>query len=239
MPRSRTKEPERLRTYWYYSDEKIKSLASQIRPSGWRGALDRIQAIEASVPTVGGAKIETRPPQLEEEVLRLLPKVWKKLEKQNQVGTFDEPERFFYGELEFYFGAPYPEVDPPAFFLAGATDRTIIGLGGSLKHVRGYRGHEVAAAENAQKATMEPDVAAIIHDAEVRPPETPTENRAAEQSGRWASYVAGIHWNWEGRRADRLKFEVLAAKEGGQVESASPWPARQVIIGSPIFVAFT
>jgi hypothetical protein len=232
-------EQDRLREYWYYSDRKIKRLASQIRPPGWRRALDNISAFEVKALEVG-VGIETRPPELEAEVLRLLQRVIKKLDQQKAVGTFDDPKGFFYGQLEFYYGAPYTGVDPPAFFLAGATDRTVIGLGGSLEHVRSYRDRQVRAAENATMASMEPDIAAVIHDTELRTSDALAEDSAVIAAGTWATHVAGIYHNWDGQHADKLDFEVLAAREGKSTVSQPFWESpRQVVIGSPIFVAFT
>lgn len=231
-------EQARLREYIYYSDRKIESLAQQLRVSGWRRALDRIEEAGVGGPEATGAKVKTRLPE-PTPILQLLQRVWKQLEREKAVGAFDEPNRYLYGRLEFYY-APFDTVDPPVFFLAGATDRTIVGLGGSLKYVRGYRDQEVRAAQNAQRATMEPDVAAVIHASEAGSLDASVESSAVESASGWPTHVAGIYVSWERRKANKLEFEVLAVKEGQSTVAEPFWEApRHVLIGSPIFVAFT
>ena len=95
------------------------------------------RSARAGVPGAAEAHsgVKLREPE-HDPILQLLQSVWKKLDRQRAVGTFDEPKSFFYGQLEFYY-AEYQEkpLPSPVLFLAGATDRTVLGLGGSLKYV--------------------------------------------------------------------------------------------------------
>jgi hypothetical protein len=233
-------EPATLRTYIYYSDEKIRDLAQQLPlPSWWRRALGRVRGVGGTGPGGIGGKIDIGPPE-PEPILRTMQKVWRQLDLRREVGTFDEPKRYFYGRLGFYYGT-FDVVDPPVFFLVGATERTIVALGGSLKNVRGHRDREIRAAENAEKVTMEPDVAAVIHTASVTgPSDASMEPPSAPPTEDWAIHVAGIHRNWEGRKGSKMEFEVLARQEGlSSVSAPFADPPRSVMIGSPIFVAQT
>jgi hypothetical protein len=72
-------EQARLREYIYYSDRKIVSFAQQLRVSGWRRALDRIEEAGVGGPEATGAKVKTRPPE-PTPILQLLQRVWKQLE---------------------------------------------------------------------------------------------------------------------------------------------------------------
>ena len=231
-------EQATLRTYIYYSDDKIHDLAQQLPlPSWWRRAIGRVRGVGGSGPGGIGGKIDIGPPE-PEPILRTMQRVWRQLDQQQEIGTFDEPKRCFYGRLGFYYGA-FDVVDPPVFFLVGATDRTIVALGGSLKHVRGHRDREIRAAENAEKVTMEPDVAAVIHTASMT--DSLDESKATPSAAAtedWAIHVAGIHRNWEGRKGNKMEFEVLARQEGrSRVSAPFAESPRDVLIGSPIFVA--
>jgi hypothetical protein len=166
--------------------------------------------------------------------------VWRYLDEERLVGSFDEPRQFFYGQLEFYYG-DFDTVNPPVWFLVGATDQTIVALGGSKKHVRGFRDQDVRPAENAQSVTMEPDVATLIYTAEAGSSEAPINApTAATDQDLWATPVALIHSNWQFQKGKKMVFEVLARREGMSRVSGPPLESpKDVLIGSPIFVAQT
>jgi Family of unknown function (DUF7019) len=229
-----------MRSYIYYSPEKIEDLAQELpQASWWRRALGRIRALGGSGPGGIGANIAIGAPE-PQPILRTMQRVWQQLEQEQQVGTFDAPKRFFYGRLQFYYGA-FGNIDPPVFFLVGATDQTIVALGGSLKNVQGHRGQEIRAAENANKVTLEPDVATVVHTAFMtESADTSGESPATALIEGWDVHVVGMYQNWRGMSGSKMEFEVLARQDGRSSVSApyleSP---KEVLIGSPIFVAQT
>jgi hypothetical protein len=229
------------RTYIYYSDDKVRELDQQLPlPPWWRRALSRIRGGGATGPGGIGLNIDIGSPE-PEAILRSMQRIWRHLDAEGLVGTFDEPKTYFYGELEFYYGI-FDSVQPPVFFLVGATDRTIVGLGGSQKHVRGHRDHEIRAEENARNVTMEPDVATLIYTAsETDSPEAPMGIPSAMPGDdMWAIHLAGMYSNWQGWQGRKMKFEVLARQEGlSQLSPPFVESSRDVLIGSPIFVAQT
>jgi Family of unknown function (DUF7019)/TIR domain len=67
------------------------------------------------------------------------------LARSGHIGTIDEPKEYFSGALPMRWGPcvfPYfPELTPsPLVYFGGATQTTIVGLGGSAKHVIGEVG---------------------------------------------------------------------------------------------------
>jgi uncharacterized protein DUF7019 len=237
---SRDVDYTRVRTYVYYSNDKIADLEQQLPvPPWWRRALGRIRGAGVGVPGGPSASVNVGPPN-PEPILRTMQRVWRYLDSELKlVGTFDDSKEYFYGRLEFYYGI-FDSVNPPVFFLVGATNQTIVALGGSKKHVRGHRDQEIRAAENAQNVTMEPDVAKLIHTASAAGSSI-TMPAAAPGEDIWASYVAGMYSNWsfwEGRKA---VYEVLARKEAplSRVSPPTVEVSKEVLFGSPIFVAQT
>jgi hypothetical protein len=228
------------RTYIYYSDHKILEQKRQVPLSRRKRAKERLKDVqEAEVTVLGtGAKVGIGP-RASEPILRTMQEVWVDLADERRIGTFDEPSEYFYGKLVFYYGL-FRYIDPPVFFLVGATDQTIVALGGSRKYVRGHRGKEIPAAEDAEEVVMEPDVAALIYKAEAAasdrpsielPPPAPDEDIRAV-------YVAKIFRNWKHSKSAKMEYEVLARRE---LESSVSPPTVEaptnVLVGTPIFVA--
>ncbi|MFI1363922.1 DUF7019 family protein [Streptomyces griseochromogenes] len=230
-------ENNKIRTYIYYSDDKVNEIAQQLSaPSWWRKALRRISGVQGQIAGTGvGVDIERGEP---EPTLQTLQKVSDYLDQQREVGTFDDPGRYFHGQLRFYHGI-FDVVNPPVFFLLGSTGKTIVALGGSKKHVRGFRDQEVRAAENAQSVTMEPDVAELIHaaDGDDSTP-VPAGIPPTAQGDSWAIHVAGMYLNWQHSQRSNMEFEVLARREAySRVTAPFLDSPKDVLIGSPIFVA--
>ncbi len=223
------------RTYIYYSDDKILELRQQIPLSRWERATRRVTSVGATVLGTGG-NIGIGPPA-SEPILRTMQAVWIDPFDGGLIGSFDEPEQFFYGELVFYHGF-FDMVDPPVFFLVGATDRTIVGLGGSKRHVRGFRGREIPVADDAQAVVMEPDVATLIYNSEAGSQRSTENLTAVPGVDSRALQVANLYENWQFREGKMAKFEILARQE--LLSPLSPpnvEPPKNVLIGSPIFVA--
>jgi hypothetical protein len=225
------------RTYIYYSDEKILALKDEVPPPRWTRALGRVNKIGATVLGSGG-EISIGPPS-SEPILQTLQAVWVDLADEGEIGTFDDPaKRYFYGTLTFYYGL-FKLVDPPVFFLVGATDKTIVALGGAWKHVRGFRGRDEIPIpdEGAQPVVVEPDVATVLYESSGA--STEIEALTGNDDIR-AIHVAGLYHNWKFWKGKKLEFEVLARKElRSSVSPPSIESPTDVLIGSPVFVALT
>jgi hypothetical protein len=224
------------RTYIYYSDDKILDLRRQIPPSRWESVKQRLSGVEVTVLGSGG-KISMVPPG-EDTIFSSLQRVWVDLDEQGWIGSFDEPNKFVYGQLVFYYGI-FSMFNPPLFVLAGATDQTIVVLGGSQEHVRSQRGRKIRVAADAVPVVMEPEVATELYASEAALAGMPTESLTAgpDEDPR-AGYSAKLYrdWNWRG---NKMEYEVLARIE---LRSSDPWPPsvespKNVLVGSPLFVA--
>ena len=222
------------RTYIYYSDDKILDLRQQIPLGRWEKVKQRLGGVEVTV-LGSGAKISMVPPG-EDTILSSLQRVWADLDDQGRIGTFDGPREFVYGKLVFYYGV-FDMFDPPLFILAGATDSTIIVLGGQKIHVRGFRDREIRVAPDAVPIVMEPEVGTVLYASMF---EARTENlTAAPDEDVRAGYAAKMYsdWNWRG---NKMEFEVFARIE---LRSRASPPfvesPKNVLVGSPVFVAQT
>src|SRR5713226_8417542 len=193
-----------VRNYIYYSDAKIGELAQQLPVPWWQRALNRVSGFGASVAGTGAnLNLRDSPP---EPVLSTLQKVWRYLEAEGVIGTFDEPKQYVYGKLVFYYGT---FDNPPVFFLVGSTERTIVALGGSKKHVRGQRDQQIRASENTHNVTMEPEVATLLYAAsEIGSSREPIAIPTADTPPSWAIYVANMYKNWQFWEGRTMEFEV-------------------------------
>ena len=141
-----------IRRYIYYSDDKIHELDQQLPEAKW---WHRTQGGGATVLGTG-ANIDFGP-QETKPVLRTMQKVWRYLERMQQVGSFDEPRQYFYGRLAFYLEF-FDSVNPQLFFLIGDTGQTVVALGGQKKHVRGFRGQQSRQRAGAPSIVIETDL---------------------------------------------------------------------------------
>lgn len=74
----------------------------------------------------------------------MLKTVIEEIEASGQVGTVDEPNEYIKGTLPGYWGGiddwGRPSGEAPLVYFGGFTERTVFGLGGSMKHVIGMAG---------------------------------------------------------------------------------------------------
>jgi hypothetical protein len=125
-----------FRYYVYISDSKIDMLCQQIDPG-----LGRKRTSEVKLNVVGlGGQRRTEIPAGGERIVRLS-RVIRHLEEYGDVGSIDVPGQYFRGLLPLQWG-PFGEVESSLVYFGGHTERTILGLGGSGKHVLGWSGGE-------------------------------------------------------------------------------------------------
>lgn len=121
-----------FRYYLYVSDSKIEMMLSQIDP-----ALTRKRTAELSLNLkVVGGKRATEVPAGGDRTARL-ERVVRYLDEHGDLGSVDEPGQFFWGLLPMRWG-PFP-TDPTGavVYFGGNTENTVVGLGGSSRHVVG------------------------------------------------------------------------------------------------------
>jgi hypothetical protein len=120
-----------FRYYLYISDSKIDMLLPQINPTF--GA-KRTSEFGMNLKVLTAKRVSE--PPAGDRIARL-EQVVRHLQDHGDLGSVDEPGQFFWGLLPMKWG-PFPsDADSSLVFFGGRTDRTVVGLGGSLKHVLG------------------------------------------------------------------------------------------------------
>lgn len=126
-----------MRYYVYISETKVSQLYAQI-PVKLRQKIAAKFTIDLKLIK---AEFEGRRPQ--ESLFSMLEIVTSYLDDEGLVGTVDDPKSYFKAVMPLSWG-PYDEdfLERTSEFVyfGGRTERTIVGLGGSLKHVIGEVG---------------------------------------------------------------------------------------------------
>jgi hypothetical protein len=76
------------------------------------------------------------------------------IRQYGNLGTVDQPDEYVQGNLEMCWGpyadgTRYSDEESPLIYFGGVTDQTIVGLGGSAKHVLGNTGLSHAHSHSA------------------------------------------------------------------------------------------
>jgi hypothetical protein len=181
--------------------------------------------------------------------------VRRQLERSGEIGSIDDPKKYFAGRITMHYDA-FDMVSPPVMYLIGETERTIVALGGSLKHVPGRE--DVKPREGAKQILSEVQVARAVRRAQLEgsprlvTPATlhnpahfegnPLLRNDAEfnvhpSDEQWAVDIAETLWRWP-PGIPPITFETLAERD-----DFIPTPAeiasrtqKNILVGSPIFV---
>lgn len=133
-----------FRYFLYVSDSKVDMLLPQIDPGF---AARRTTEFGVNLPMVA-AKRTTEPAQPDR--FARLERVVGHLQDFGDLGTIDEPGQFFAGVLPMSSGALPDGEDASLVFFGGGNDRTVVGLGGSVRHLLGsVPGIDVAQAASS------------------------------------------------------------------------------------------
>jgi hypothetical protein len=128
-----------MRYYVYVSETKVDQLYAQV-PDKLRNKIATKLTVDLKV-----IKAEFQGVQTQESLFSKLTIVEQYLEGEGLVGTPDEPKSFFSGTMRLRWGfmdtvmGTELSLDEIVFF-SGRTDETVVGLGGSRKHVLGEVG---------------------------------------------------------------------------------------------------
>jgi hypothetical protein len=200
-----------LRYYYYISDAKVDMLLPQVDPGF--GAKRTTEFGVGLNPFSGKRKRETVP----ERVVRL-ERVIRHIDDFCDVGTIDEPGQYFRGRL-----AMRVQQTPGFIYLTGATDDTVVGLGGSSGHViGGAKPKEDDGIARSMLPGMVQGLTAI------------TDDEAPE------GVLELAHLAQKNARGDEQEVEFIAKRLR---HGPSPYPeldggrSVSVLVGSPLFVA--
>ncbi|MFD4941462.1 DUF7019 family protein [Streptomyces sp. NPDC058239] len=215
-----------LHYYLYVSDSKVDMLLAQIDPAVNR---KRTTEVNFNLSVVGG-KHTTESPEGGDRSARLR-QVVRYLEEQGELGTVDEPGRFFGGTLPLRWG-PFP-TDPNLVYFGGSTECTVVGLGGSAHHVLGATPESAPGLPRSLTPSL---LAALATDPQIRllveaigaqdaHPDRSAAPQAAQAVHRANAAMAGP--------PQRVEF---VAKRLLHVP-APPGAGASVVLGTPLYVA--
>lgn len=229
-----------MRYYIYVSETKVEQLFAQI-PTKLR---DKIAArFTIDLKLVKG-EFEGRQPQ--ESLFSKLDIVRTYLDEEGLIGTADDPKSFFGDVMQLNWGPYYaPDYDEDIQFVyfGGRTEDTIVGLGGSLKHVIGAVGETTAHSYSLTPYLIE-GLQKVIDASRVD--REMDENDAPSALGSVAVASGEMGGPWE-------RMEFVAKRLANGVEKHVSWNPRQhdpfggheyeqigpmkVVLGTPLYVA--
>jgi hypothetical protein len=224
-----------MKYYVYVSDSKVDMLYDQLP----RGFLGWLRGVNLSVGPVGGGITGKR------EATRFdrLRRVVSYLRSRGEVGTLDEPKGYVAGVLSMWWG-PYGHSqhgNDGVVFFGGETERTILGLGGSMHHIIGNVAGPVIHSHSATPVL----ISALVEELQLPPSEWmyegplgPEELRQDESWERDVILAVELAERQHQGPPERLEFvaKVLLsgkARDSSIDDSEKKW----VILGSPLYVA--
>lgn len=137
-----------LKSFAYISDSKLRALHGQLveipsdRKLEWK--------MDIKVASLTGSLQQKESEQSRESKLKA---VVDALESQGQIGTIHEPLEYFRGSVPMRWGIfqdqRRPENEPPLVYFGAFAGDTILGLGGSTRHVLGSEGISSTTSRSA------------------------------------------------------------------------------------------
>lgn len=218
--------------YLYISDSKVDLLWDQIEP-GTAGR--RATEWSAALPGVGLRRsVENAGPVRTARLERVL----RYLDKYGDMGTVDDPGQFFRGMLPMQWGPVTTSSGRGLVYFGGRTDRVIVGLGGSSRHVIGAA---AAADEERQLAGSQlPRLLDGLAPEQTRPKAAVADDPLEQLDHQDRLALELVHQANAQLRGPAQNLEFVAKR---LLVGPSPYPDRDgrddmtVLLGSPLYVA--
>lgn len=207
-----------LNYYVYISDDKVQMLLSQIKPEAKRRLAFELKVhfgvLQAKVAADPGA---------EDNRIQGLEAVVAFIRENGDVGTVDDPSAYFEGELEMQWGPLFAKPNDIVFF-SGRENDTVVGLGGSLKHVLGHEGRDTQGGYSLST----PLINAIESGFEELP--LTRDNSMA---------ISAVHLYATSRYGPRENLRFFARRLLADEYQLDPEDKpTKVLLGTPLFVAY-
>jgi hypothetical protein len=225
--------PQQLRYYVYVSDAKVDMLYAQI-PARLRSRIAAELKIDLKVIS---ASLSSK--DREENRFSKLALVGCFIRKHMELGSIDEPQSYFSGSLRMRWGPAY---NGQIVYFGGVTDRTVLGLAGSRRHVITSTG-DSAVPEGGMSGA--PDLIALLRNADpniiasaesVQPPAL--GDQLGEREAR-AIYSASV-----GMQGSVQELEFIAkrlatrrADPESRTDANAYDRAKTILLGTPLYVA--
>lgn len=202
-----------LRYYVYISDSKVEMMLPQIDPGFGRASESEVGfdlKLASAKRKVGATS--NRVARLE--------RVVRYLDDFADVGTVDEPGQYFRGRMPMRWG---PVMSSLVYF-GGATERTVVGLGGAAGHLHGEKGVADPFAPSSLPGIVEGLRGVLAADGATGQPEA----------------LAAAHLAHRQLRGTEQHLEFVAKRLAygpSPYPELDPYEGMNVLVGSPIFVA--
>ena len=219
-----------LKAYKYISDAKVDVLYAQIP----RGLLDGIAVdlnldLKLAVVEVGAAVKRTLPLETRYSRLQVVVTYLEK-HQSSDIGTIDAPKAYFKGVLPMHWRLipPPPRDQPKLVYWGGSTEHTILGLGGSPRHMIGQVGDATMGEPSSALPYL---VAFLAEHLQVASP--PADTDPVDLLDCFDAVVAT---NAQ-LKGSRPRFEFLAEFLVDDSDHKRMQEHQRVLIGSPLYVA--
>lgn len=195
----------------------------------WRRALNLLSWIEPSV-SVGPVGLSVRVPRQQVSDLQRVSYFWKRLKKNGQVGTIDEPKEWIEGSHRVRYQT-FSWINPPNIWFSGETERTQFHLGGAQQSL--HIAKAPAMPSDAPVRLFEGDVARAVARALVPSPEEEKPGNDPE----WVAHVEEIwRYSQDKEKAAELECQFLAVKE--EFDDGTSYGGKAHLLGSPLLVTY-
>jgi hypothetical protein len=151
------------------------------------------------------------------------------LDQQEKIGTIEGPREYFRGQFKMRWGiyadTGRPNEEPPLVYFGGTTADTIFGLGGSSRHVIGFRG----AGNTGSRSVTPYLIAHLLKGLDIPNkgwdafgPNEDTESHTLEAIAAATDYLTG----------PELQMQFVA-----KTLIVGKWKGKKVVLGTPLYVA--
>ncbi len=210
--------------YLYVSDAKVDMLYSQIPLPPWERIATTLTIgyDKLSMSVLGGSSNRT--------LFSKLSVVVDYINSNFEVGSIDEPRAYFGGTLPMGWGQFGSESNRIIFF-GGSTDRTRVGLGGSVKHV--IEGHELSDVHIGSNSWM--DLASVLRE-ELDDP-LQFQDLPIEPDLALAAVSIGVHEVTRVGADQPVQFLARKQHVRDYPELKERNQPHRIVLGTPIYVA--
>lgn len=215
-------EKPKLKYYMYVSESKVEMLYAQI-PKPIQSKLETEVKLNLQI-----LNISFSDKQFEDSFYTKLNTVVEYISNNMNVGSIHSPGEYFRGTLHLRWAHIHPEI----VFWGGKLNETVVGLGGSMRHVLGQNKQNIAFPSHSHSAYLADLLMKELQIQTVEPkvnrklPEEVFEYRILNSVNEWSESLPT-------RYDDIQKFEFLAKK----IRYSKLLDSIPVLLGTPIYVA--
>ncbi len=207
-----------FRDYVYVSDRKLRDFRGKVP----RRILEGVAvSLKVSVKVIEAAFSKSPTRETREAMIMA---VRAHLADEQKIGSVDDPRGFFEGVLPMRWG-PSDDVHPPVVVFSATTQKTVVALGGSLKHANP---DAVRANDTAPSALSEATVVSTVADGLIG-------RNASGSPLSWEQAVFKLTLGW---KETEEEFEFLAVRHlYSEARGVLDGHGRRALLGSPVYVA--